>query len=105
MVSCIELTTGKEKYNERIDGPCWASPIGAGDNVYFFGKDGRATVLKAGPAFEKVAVNQLWSEEPAAKKGAEQPGGSHEATIVYGVAAVDAAFFVRTGAALYRIGK
>jgi hypothetical protein len=136
VVYCLEQATGKPVYTERIEGECWASPLGAGDHVYFFGKDGRTTVLRAGPKFEKIAVNRLWSPEelPAAtdapadsarrkeptqsgpsKKGssAQKPppdrgaegAGSYLDPIVYGVAAVDGALFVRTGTTLYRIGK
>lgn len=103
VVFCIDLATGAEKYAERIDGPCWASPIGAGDHVYFFGKDGRTTVLKAGPTFEKVASNALWSDDAAPKAGTDPAGGEYEGTIAYGVAVIDNAFFVRTGTALIRI--
>ncbi|MBI1831474.1 MAG: PQQ-binding-like beta-propeller repeat protein [Planctomycetes bacterium] len=105
VVYCIDLATGKESYAERIDGPCWASPIGASEHVYFFGKDGQTTVLKAGPTFKKIASNHLWNgakkTPPESQNGKEEP----QRTIVYGVAAVDGAFFIRTGTALYRIGK
>jgi hypothetical protein len=136
-VHCLDRASGKTLFSERIDGECWASPIGAGEHVYFFGKDGRTTVLRAGPKFEKVAVNRLWdpeklptqpqpaapAEAPAGKQGsaegsrkegaAKQPrraggaeaAGSYLDPIVYGVAAVDGGFFVRTGTTLYRIGK
>ncbi len=96
VVFCIDLKSGKETYAERIDGPCWASPIGAGDRVYFFGKDGRTTVLKAGPKYEKLASNTLWAERNDAE--------AENAPTIHGVAAVDGAFFIRTGTALYRIG-
>jgi outer membrane protein assembly factor BamB len=118
VVTCVELKTGKECYSERIGGPCWASPVGAGDAVYFFGKDGKTTVLKPGPAFETLAVNLLWDApankpepkaEPKSKeegKQAERSGpGEYADPILYGVAANDRAFFVRTGKNLYRIGK
>jgi outer membrane protein assembly factor BamB len=131
LVCCHDLDTGAEKYAERLDGVCWATPVGAGDHVYFFGKDGVTTVLKAGPKFEKVAANRLWStedfarrQEEAKKKAADTlpkppegkgPGGGPslpkeelEATrysavgdVVYGVAAADGIFLVRTGTALY----
>jgi len=127
LVHCVDLKTGEEKYAERLGDVCWATPVGAGDHVFFFGKDGVTTVLKAGPDFEKVAANRLWSaddfakrREEAKKKAAESlpkppegkgPGGgpplpkeeleaarySAVGDVVYGVAAVDGAFLVRTG--------
>lgn len=92
LVVCIDVKTGAQKYAERIDGPCWATPIAAGERVYCFGKDGVTTVLKAGPTFEKLATNRLF------------PEGAKDVT-VHGVAAVEGAFFVRTGTALVRVGK
>jgi len=117
VVYCHDLKTGEECYAERIDGSCWASPIGAGDHVYFFGKDGTTTVLKAGNQFEVVARNRLWkaakketpaNEEPKTqperKEIAREPSAEYLDPIVYGVAAVDGAFLIRTGKVLYSIG-
>ncbi|MCS6864149.1 MAG: PQQ-binding-like beta-propeller repeat protein [Gemmataceae bacterium] len=130
LVYCLDLKTGAEKYSERLDDQVWATPIAAGEYIYFFGKSGITTVLKAGGEFDKVASNRLWSPEEyqtrlaAAKKAAAQtlpqppegkgPGGGpprpkEEAEavryaavgdVVYGVAAVDGAFFIRTGTEL-----
>jgi outer membrane protein assembly factor BamB len=127
LVCCLDLITGEERYAERLAGPCWATPVGAGDHVFFFGKDGVTTVLTAGPSFERVATNRLWSAEDFAKRreeamkkaaevmpkegkgpGAPLPKEEREAArssavgdVVYGVAAVDGAFLVRTGTELY----
>ncbi len=95
--------------------------------VFFFGKDGTTTVLKAGPDFEQVSSNRFWSAADFAKRRDEAkdkaaatlpkppegkgPGGGPplpkdelEATrysavgdVVYGVAAVDGMFVIRTG--------
>ena len=62
-VYCVDSATGEERYVERIDGPCWATPIVIGEHIYFFGKDGVTTVLKAGPEFSKVSSNALWDPE------------------------------------------
>lgn len=120
---CLDLKTGEELYSERLPGTCWASPIAAADHIYFFGKDGRTTVVKAGPDIEIVASNRLWEpkaapkEAPKAapKESKEQGGRSGSGrggssmgdmdNLVYGVAATENAFFVRSGSKLYRIGK
>jgi hypothetical protein len=133
-VICLDARTGEEQFRERLDNSQWATPIGAGDRVYFFGKDGVTTVLKTGPYFEKVASNRLWTTEdfearkeqakksavismgPPGGRGGEGgpprgPGGGPplpqaglEATrysavgdVVYGVAAIDGCFLIRTG--------
>lgn len=113
VVYCLDLRTGAERYAERTAGPCWASPVGAGERVYFFGKDGVTTVLKAGPKFEVVATNRLWAVEKAStnkppksdseekKPEGKEPSAEYLDPIVYGVAAIDGTFFIRTGRALY----
>lgn len=109
VVYAHDLATGKELFAERIDGACWASPLGAGKRVYFFGKDGTTTVLKAGQEFDKVASNKLWDVKPnpagSGDTGGKGPAPEYLDPIVYGVAAADGAFFIRTGARLYRVGK
>ncbi len=62
-VYCLDIETGRENYVHRIDGPCWATPVAVGDHIYFFGKDGVTTVIKAGPTFAKVATNALWDPD------------------------------------------
>lgn len=109
---CLDLRSGKEHYAERLPAPCWASPIAAGDHVYFFGKDGRTAVVKAGPEFELVATNALWEQAKGAAPAAAPPagkgkggGGDSMDPVVYGAAVTDRALFIRTGTKLYRVGK
>ena len=133
LVHCLDLKTGEERYAERLADPCWATPIGAGGDVYFFGKSGVTTVLKAGPDYDKLATNRLWSADDSArrleiaKKDAEAtlpkppagkgPGGgpaipkaeldqmrtSAVGDVVYGVAATGDSFLIRTGTELFCI--
>ncbi|WP_162661737.1 outer membrane protein assembly factor BamB family protein [Tuwongella immobilis] len=110
IVTAHDLQSGQELFAERIDGPCWASMIGAGDYVYFFGKDGTTSVLKAGKEFEQIASNPLWAakSKPKSAGNESRPGAGSEygaGETVYGVAAADGAFFVRTGTRLFRIGQ
>lgn len=118
----VDAATGKTLYAERIESPCWASPLALGDHVCFFGKNGAATVIKAGPRFEKVAVNRLWSDDdppltsepfattpnnPAAappRSGNAAPGGDPYDPILYAVAAVDGRLVARLGSHLVAIG-
>lgn len=130
---CLDLKTGKLNYSQRIGGPCWATPIAAGDRVYFFGKNGITKVVKAGAKYEDLATNTLWNEEaapPLAEKSAEKPAdgkpateqpagspppmraggpgggggyGTGEAPILYGVAATENSLLIRTGTRLYAV--
>jgi outer membrane protein assembly factor BamB len=85
---CFDPATGKAVWDTRLPAGCWASPVGGAGHVYFFTRDGVCAVVKPGPEPQVVAENRL-------------PGRGR----VYGVAAVEGAFLVRTGSALVRIGK
>jgi outer membrane protein assembly factor BamB len=106
VVYCLDIATGAQRFAERIDGPCWASPLGAGEHVYFFGKNGVTTVLRTGRTFQVEAVNRLWDEAagPPQKddeKAAGATGYESLDPVVYGIAVVDRTIFLRTGTMLY----
>lgn len=110
VVYCYDAATGERHYMERLKEGGWATPLGVGDRVYIFGKDGVTTVLKSGPKYEVLAENSLWDEEtapvdnsladaaareqdPQRRRGAANFSGP----IQYGVAAVNGSLLVRTG--------
>jgi outer membrane protein assembly factor BamB len=60
VVTCYEPDTGKEVYKERIGGTSYtASPVAANGRLYFTSEEGETRVVKAGPAFEVLAINPL----------------------------------------------
>lgn len=83
----LELQTGKQISAGRLPSGCWATGITNGEHLYFFGVDGTAAVLSQSSG-EMVAENRLSSEGR-----------------VYGVAAADRSFVVRTGNRLIRIAS
>lgn len=83
---CLDLKTGEERWRQRLGGEVWASPLAAGDRIYFFGIDGKTFVLRAGAKFEQLAVNTL-----------------SEVERVYGIAAVDQALLLRSGRMLIKL--
>ena len=88
VIRSLELESGRSRWAVRLPSPAWATPIVNGDLVYLFGTDGAASVFAADAAEPiEVARNTLTVSER-----------------VYGVAAVDGAFLVRTGRELIRIG-
>jgi outer membrane protein assembly factor BamB len=126
VLHCLDLETGEEHFAQRLGGTCWATPVAAGDQVFLFGKDGVTTVIKAGPKCEKVATNRLWSADdlqartqaaakrpenqfpPLPKQGKEQMEQMLKdavGDVVYGVAAVDRTFFIRTGTELWCVRR
>lgn len=111
VVYCLDAKTGQPHYTQRIAQSCWATPLGVGDRVYVFGKDGITTVLAAGPEFKVLAENRLWDRDapPADRSlpGEEETEERRRAAAMfsgptqYGVAAVDGSLLVRTGTVLY----
>jgi outer membrane protein assembly factor BamB len=113
VVYCFDLATGKLHYKERTDQSCWATPVGIGDRVYFFGKDGLTTVLAAGPKFEVLAKNQLWDPDQVtvdpqagANEGTEErrrAAAMFSGPTIYGVAVAEGFMVIRVGEQLYGI--
>ena len=83
----VDLQTGREVSTRRIPSGCWATGIASSERLYFFGVDGTAAVL-ARSTGETIATNELKTEGR-----------------VYGVAAADGSFLVRTGDRLLRIAR
>ncbi len=84
-LTCFDAATGKTVWTNRIGGSYEASPIYADGRLYFFSKEGKATVLKPGRTFEILATNTLADGFMASP------------------AATGKAFFLRTKTSLYRI--
>ena len=88
VATCHDLKNGQKKWDLRLPGPCWASPLHAPNRVYFFTKDGETIVLNDNGTTEKLAENKI-----------EIDGR------VYGFAAGDSQFVLRTGNELICIKK
>ena len=87
LASCADARTGEPHWQERLGGQHLASTLLAEGRVYFFSKEGKSTVVKAGRQFEKLAENFL------------------EGQVTATPAIVDRTIFLRTDSHLYRIGK
>ena len=62
IISAFDAATGTRLYGpERLPEvrSIYASPVAVGDRIYLPGRDGRTAVLRAGPAFEVLAINRL----------------------------------------------
>ncbi len=85
IASCWDAKNGTVHWQERIDGNYSASPITAGDRIYFQNETGTGTVVKVGKKFVKLATNNL------------------EARTLASYAVAENALFIRTEGHLYRI--
>jgi len=86
VLQCVELESGKLLWQHRLPGEAWASPVVAGDRLAIFCKSGPVVMLRAGPTLEILGESQISTTD-----------------IVYGVAAVDGCWIVRSGRGLIRI--
>lgn len=64
ILKCIDWKTGKEIYNERLDGvkgssKFFSSPVYADGKIYCGSQQGDVIVVKAGPKFERLSANAL----------------------------------------------
>lgn len=62
IASCVSPKTGELVWRERLgkgDAPYYASLVAGGGKVYFLSRDGRCTVVQAGPNAKVLAENQL----------------------------------------------
>jgi outer membrane protein assembly factor BamB len=85
--SCLDAATGKLIYLERIDDRFSASPVVAGDLLYFPAESGITYVVRAGDTLDVVAQNDLGSP------------------ILASPAVMDGCLFLRTENELVCIGK
>lgn len=88
---CLDLATGEELYVQRLGDSIWATPLAVEDRIYFAGKDGATTVLRAGREFQKLAENHLLPATPA--------------RVQYAIAAVPGRILIRAGETLYCVKR
>ncbi|QDT64482.1 outer membrane protein assembly factor BamB family protein [Calycomorphotria hydatis] len=102
-LGCYDLETGEMVYQKRVaSGSCWATPLGVAGHIYFPGKTGKTSVLKAGPEFDEVAVNELTVQANAETPTAQGPFGG---VTFYAIAAVGNRLLLRSGQTLHCISK
>lgn len=85
VATCLDASSGENRWTERLDGNYWASPVLAEGRVYFFSEEGVATVIEAASEPRRLAENRL--------------EGNFMATPAF----VDGAIYVRTDTHLYRL--
>ncbi|MCH5374607.1 MAG: PQQ-like beta-propeller repeat protein [Planctomycetes bacterium] len=60
--TCLDTESGAMEWKERLPGQYRASPLAAGDRIYFLNVDGLTTVVAASREFDKIAENRLGEE-------------------------------------------
>ncbi|MBL8187607.1 MAG: PQQ-binding-like beta-propeller repeat protein [Acidobacteria bacterium] len=87
IATCVEAKTGEIVWQQRIGGEYSASPVYADGKIWMFSEEGKATAIKPGRTFEKLAENHL------------------DEGFLASPAIAGKAFFLRTRTHLYRIEK
>lgn len=59
IVTCLEAPTGKIKWQERVGGNFFASPVRAGDRLFNVSTSGEVIVLAAADTFRELGRNRL----------------------------------------------
>ncbi len=85
IASCLDAMTGENHWQQRLGGNHSASPLLAGDRVYFQSEEGDTVVVAASKRFQRLAKNSIGERTLAS----------------YGVA--DGAIYLRSADHLYRI--
>jgi outer membrane protein assembly factor BamB len=86
MAVCVDGETGRELWKERLGDQIRATPLVAGDRVYYFSREGKATIVEARREFKVLGRADL------------------DEDIVASPAVAGSDLFVRTKQHVYRIG-
>lgn len=67
IAECIELSTGKSVWDERLPSvgaktEFWSSMVLAGDRIYVLNQSGDCVILRASPKYEVLGVNSIGGE-------------------------------------------
>ena len=87
IATCFDAKTGEQHWRERLGGNFSSSPMLAGGKIYFFNRDGDATVIKPGREYAEIAKNAL------------------DAGMMASPAVAGDTMILRTDGYLYRIGE
>jgi outer membrane protein assembly factor BamB len=85
IASCINAINGRELWRQRLPGTYSASPVLADGRVYFLNETGETTIVQSANQYVEIARNRV--------------EGNTFASLAFG----DAAMFLRSDTALYRI--
>lgn len=97
----LDITTGEERFARRISGSIWATPLGVGKQLFFFGKDGRVDLLV--PTDDDLLVT-TWNSLPGdAGPPADESAGPGGGSVLYAAALADGMFLLRRGDRLFAV--
>ncbi|QDT52697.1 outer membrane biogenesis protein BamB [Caulifigura coniformis] len=89
IISCVDVSSGKVHWTERVGGKYSASLLYADGKIYAQNEEGRSIVFKPGHTFEKIAENEF----------------ANGLRTYASYTPIDGALFLRSESHLYRVGE
>lgn len=102
----LDLGSGEELFAKRLQGSTWATPIAVGEQIFFFGRDGKVSVLAASDPKQTVTS---WDALPASPKEAQEPAAERRSPmgsgpVLYAATWLGETVLLRRGDQLFAIG-
>jgi outer membrane protein assembly factor BamB len=88
VANCFDAKTGERKWQVRVGGTFWATPLLAGNNLYFLTQDGKAKVVELSDTSGKIVYEK-----------------DFEQTFLGSPAVSDDAMYIRSDKKLYRFSR
>jgi outer membrane protein assembly factor BamB len=100
----LDLETGEELVAKRLKGSCWATPIGIGNQVFFFGKDKQIDVLSdPGESWTVSSWSPLPDDAAGTDEKAAEGGSQNSGSVLYAATLCADSLLIRCGERLYCI--
>ena len=74
VVYALDLESGQEAFTERLGDSIWATPLGAANRIFFFGKSGTTSVIASGKQFRPLVACSSWENEAVSEAGQATKG-------------------------------
>ena len=99
----LDLETGEEKFNKRLGGSVWATPIAVGEQVVIFGKDGKVSLVTPTEDSAKIITWEALPADPEPEESKEKEENRFGGSVVYSAVLGQDLLLFRRGDQLYAI--
>jgi outer membrane protein assembly factor BamB len=97
----LDLETGDERFAKRLSGSTWATPLGVGNRVFFFSRDGRVSMTSGDRDDPDVVTWEGLPADPKPANASEQSPFS--GSVLYAASLSDALVVLRRGDRLFAV--
>ena len=102
----LDAEDGSELFAKRLQGSSWATPIGVGDQVFFFGRSGSVDVLSDIEGGQEITAWDELPKDPASEKPAEssERRSPYSGSVLYAATWCNDRVLLRRGDRLFAVG-